>query len=80
MYQRVKLYAQDGSKRRINCYFSCPKALKNFVKILDSLDHCTMEWDLFDEEDIPLFNYPLIPGNMTGFKIAYKSLYPDLAI
>jgi hypothetical protein len=77
-FQRVTLYAEDQSKRKFQCYFSSKKSLENFVRILDSLDHCAMEWDLYDTEDMMLFNYPLLPGNMAGLKIAMRRLYPDM--
>jgi hypothetical protein len=77
-FQRVTLYAQDMSHRKFQCYFSSQKSLDNFVKLLNSLDHNTMEWDLWDESDMMTFNYPLIPGNLSGLKIAMRRLYPDM--
>jgi hypothetical protein len=77
-FQRVTLYAEDMSHRKFQCYFSCKKSLDNFVKLLNSLDHNCMEWDLWDTEDMMLFNYPLIPGNRRGLEIAMRRLYPNM--
>jgi hypothetical protein len=75
MYQRVKLYAHDGSNRKVNCYFDNESELQKFSGLLDHSGDIDME--LIAREGIQRFSFPVIPGNQAGLKIVKRSLYPD---
>jgi len=76
MYQRVTFYADDNSKRKLDCYFQSKKAFDKFLDIINKADYTIMTYDLWDDVIIMKHDYPLIPGNVRGFKMVMKSLYP----
>lgn len=76
MYYRVKLYAQDGTKRTVNAYFESENSWYNFTRLADH----NIGLELIAREGIQKFSFPLIPGNQIGIKMVMKTLYPNLAI
>ena len=49
MYQRVTFYADDNSKRKLDCYFQSKKAFDKFLDIINKAAHTIMTYDLVEK-------------------------------